>query len=178
MSAQDLRFLGQTQHGIYVDDCDYIDPEILARLYGMVEDANNTGYQIISGDPDDMDDSDWVDWDIQEQISENIQHNFHHEPVAVPKHRGPFTTDASHVAFQGLVTSLLQQNAIPSGYGMLPEEWDDDYPPYEPIYSGRRGGRTLDISLPDHIWRPRAEVWVQALHSMNEVLALEDTNMI
>ncbi|KAF9023504.1 hypothetical protein BDZ89DRAFT_890185, partial [Hymenopellis radicata] len=54
--------------------------------------------------------------------------------------------------------------SIPHGYGMLPHEWEQgEYPSYELLPVGRRVGNELRINLPDEIWRPRAQLWVQAL---------------
>ncbi|KAF8131305.1 hypothetical protein K438DRAFT_839544 [Mycena galopus ATCC 62051] len=52
----------------------------------------------------------------------------------------------------------IQQEIVPSGYGLLEDEWDEDgYPSFEILKSGCRGGKQLQIAPPDGIWRPRAE---------------------
>jgi len=61
----------------------------------------------------------------------------------------------------------VQAGTSPPGFGLLPDEWEDGgYPAVEPIPYGRRGG-TKEISLPDHIWHPRAMLWGQALFVLN-----------
>lgn len=59
---------------------------------------------------------------------------------------------------------------LPQGYGLHSEEWEDGiYPSFEYIPAGRQGNKEMRISLPDHIWRPRAELWGRALHLLNQI---------
>jgi hypothetical protein len=66
--------------------------------------------------------------------------------------------------FAQLLNHYQSQAYIPAGYGMLQDEWEGGiYPTTQAISSGRRGSKQLMIGLPDNIWRPRSELWVQAL---------------
>jgi hypothetical protein len=65
---------------------------------------------------------------------------------------------------------LGQAGNLPPGFGLLPDEWDEDeYPAVEHIPYGPRHG-TKEISLPHHIWYPRAILWGQALFVLNALL--------
>jgi hypothetical protein len=99
---------------------------------------------------------------------EQCESNIHHEPIAVPKHSSPFENRPElHQTFLANLHLLGQAGKLPTGFGLLPEEWDEDgYPGAEPIpYGGRH--RTKTISLPHHIWHPRAILWGQALFVLN-----------
>lgn len=86
------------------------------------------------------------------------------EPVKVPSSGCPFAAE-EHEVFERLLQSLQDQAIVPAGYGILPSEWmEDGYPQVEVIKSGKRGHKELQVVLPDEVWRPRAEYWVQALH--------------
>jgi hypothetical protein len=96
--------------------------------------------------------------------------NIHHEPVAVPKHSSPFENRPElHQTFVDNIALLGQAGTLPPGFGLLPDEWEDDgYPAAEHIPYGPRQ-RTKEISLPHHIWYPRAILWGQALFVLNAI---------
>ncbi|KAJ7580049.1 hypothetical protein C8J56DRAFT_1058357 [Mycena floridula] len=65
---------------------------------------------------------------------------------------------------------------IPDGYGLTPEERDEDgYPVHEILRSGQQGTKELRISLPFAVWKPWADMWGQALYIMNSLLFGEDS---
>ena len=114
-----------------------------------------------------------------DEIANNIESNFNQTSVNVPDHTVPFQDHTTTEIFNGALTMLQEQAIIPHGYGMRAEEWEEDgYPLYETIRMGRHATRELDIFLPDHIWRPRAELWVQGLYTMNRVLGMEENGML
>jgi hypothetical protein len=198
-----MRFLGQTMHGIYVDDCQGLHPDIIERYYGVEgtrikQQVGQSGAGLLEdeGDLDDsdsevgyvegeddiyteaevMDEDDWED--IQGQLAEDIEHNFHHSPVDVPKHSAPFRTQVAVDVFNGSLEELQAKQIIPAGFGITAVEWGNEgYPSYEVIRTGRRGRKELRIDLPDFVWRPRAELWVQALHILLSVKEMEDTGL-
>ncbi|KAF9459168.1 hypothetical protein BDZ94DRAFT_1172232, partial [Collybia nuda] len=94
-----------------------------------------------------------------------------HEPVPVPKHDNPFQDEEEIKTFEeGLVVSM-ENNTVPSGYGLHVEEWDEEgYPSVEVIRSGRRAQKDMRIALPHAIWLPRAEQWGRALYIMNMII--------
>lgn len=184
---------------MYQDDCEGVDPAVIAEYYG-VEGAPITrlSHQTGAGNPgdeedesDSQDDGDeedsdsdqdsegWedVEMDLQaiaQQVGDNFQSNFHHRAVPVPKHSNPFDDllEDDFTNFQAAFRQASQQDLIPAGYNLLPEEWDPivGYPSIEVIKSGRRGTKELRIPLPDFIWRPRAEIWARALYVMEQIV--------
>ncbi|KAL0060477.1 hypothetical protein AAF712_012760, partial [Marasmius tenuissimus] len=92
------------------------------------------------------------------------------ERVHVPRYPPPFDTTQLEL-FARALTVADEQRLIPGGYGVRSEEWEDgEYPSYEVLRSGKKGTQELRVDLPDHIWRPRAEKWVQALDILNYML--------
>jgi hypothetical protein len=187
---QDMRFLGQTLHGIYVDDCEGVHPDVINRYYGVdgapwqsvyrsgagmlrdEGDFDEDSYSDVDGDPMNEDADDWED--VQDQLAEDIEANFNHLPIDVPKHSAPFHTQLAADIFTGALNELQVNQIIPIGFGMTPAEWGNEgYPSYEIIRTGRRARKELRINLPDFIWRPRAELWVQALHILLRVIDMD-----
>ena len=116
-------------------------------------------------------DADWIDIDGTEEAVAEANLNMHAIPVPVPENNNPFTSNNSNANTMQTFVIMLElyksTNYIPSGFGMLPDEWENGlYPTIQAIPSGRRGSRQLEIGLPDPIWRPRSEKWVQALDIM------------
>ncbi|KAJ7645241.1 hypothetical protein DFH06DRAFT_998707, partial [Mycena polygramma] len=178
-SPNDMFFMGQTSHGVYVDDCEGVHPEVISQYYGVhgpVRDraAGQTGAGQLEDEAipqveedQELDEDDWVD--LEEQIADAHEANFHHEPVAVPKHANPFSGEAAQV-FEDAFKRVKAAGIVPGGYGLCEEEWEDGaYPSFEILKSGRRGKKELRIALPDSIWRPRAILWGQALDVLNQV---------
>ena len=99
---------------------------------------------------------------------------FNAEAVKVPRVVDPFSdSPLCREIFERSFGQVCQQKIIPSGYNILIDEWDDSdsYPSYWFIKSGRRGTRQLKVDLPDEIWHPRGEKWVQALDVYNHIFA-------
>ncbi|KAJ3887249.1 hypothetical protein GG344DRAFT_56024 [Lentinula edodes] len=192
-SPEDMRLLGRIEHGEYHDDCEGLDPAIIDKYYGI----DNEGSEI----EDDLQDSaesdsgsdsgadlegivqQWLfpqitlriySMSTTERITEDIRSQFHHAPVRVPKHENPFASEIQLNTFNECLVSCLEENIIPSGFGVLGEEWGDEgYPSFEILKSGRRGTRELRIPLPVDEWLPRAELWVQALVLMDSLLEID-----
>ncbi|KAJ7094250.1 hypothetical protein C8R43DRAFT_1092450 [Mycena crocata] len=190
LSPEDMCFLGQVENGVYVNDYDDVDPTVLAQHYGahgqpthrlpgqtgagQLEDEDVEMPSIDEAEESDSDsDDDSLTAQIRNaaaQIHAAHAEEFHHEPVPVPKHAEPFTDDAHMQLFYDALTEAEEQNIIPPGYGLLPDEWADRvYPSFEILKSGRRGSKQLRIALPDDIWRPRAEMWGRALAILDHI---------
>ena len=106
-----------------------------------------------------------------EHITTDIQSQLHHKPVPVPKHRNPFASETQYQVFNECLAQCLEENIVPLGFNVRPEEWDDrGYPSFEIIKSGRQGTKELRIPLPIDDWLPKAELWVRALVLMNNLL--------
>lgn len=103
------------------------------------------------------------------------EHHFHHEPVAVPKHKSPFDGDALEL-FNATLGEADHLQIIPPGYGLLQDEWETEtYPAFEILKSGRKGSKELRVALPDSIWRPRAELWGRALAIFDQLMFTLDS---
>lgn len=109
-----------------------------------------------------------------ERIRDDIQSQFHHAPVRVPKHQKPFSTSEEEDTFTECLLQCLNDGIVPHGFGVYPDEWDSDgYPSVEILKSGRRGTKELRIALPIDEWLPKAELWVTALTAMNVIIDVE-----
>ncbi|KAF8126441.1 hypothetical protein K438DRAFT_1573119, partial [Mycena galopus ATCC 62051] len=88
-----------------------------------------------------------------------------HNAIEVPDHRNPFlgNSDAeSH--FFSVLAEVIRQEIIPVGYGLLPQEHDEDgYPDVEFLLAGKRMKTRIPVSLAHLIWAQRARLWVQGL---------------
>ncbi|KAJ7447553.1 hypothetical protein B0H11DRAFT_1709449, partial [Mycena galericulata] len=177
-SPNDMFLLGRLENGVYLDDCAGINPDIIKELYGVhgavrQHVAGETGAGQLDDEEVPIPDSE-EDWeDLIEDVQASNEHHFHHEPVPVPKHANPFSDNALQL-FDSALSEANDLHVIPSGYGMLPEEWENgSYPAFEILKSGRKGSRELRVGLPDSVWRPRAQLWVRALAVLDEL-----TNML
>ncbi|THU95844.1 hypothetical protein K435DRAFT_611227, partial [Dendrothele bispora CBS 962.96] len=92
------------------------------------------------------------------------------DPVIPPRHACPLTESELNV-FRETLQGALDENRLPPGYGILPDEWhDEQYPTVEVICTGRKGGKELSVWLPDFIWRPWAKLWVLGLFILDCIL--------
>lgn len=173
------------KHGVYADDCAGLTAEDISRYYGVhgVERLRKSGHTG-AGELDDEDipdidmdvdhiigdddgDESWQD--VEEQLGLDFSDNFLPDMVTPPTNTSPFTDDQL-TAFQEAFSEMITHQLVPEGYGMCPNEWEDgEYPSYWIIRSGRRGKQDLNIALPDDIWRPRSELWVQGLYIMQQL---------
>ncbi|KAJ7732948.1 hypothetical protein DFH07DRAFT_755085, partial [Mycena maculata] len=178
-SPEDMCFVGQVQDGVYVDDYENVHPTVLKQFYGVhgpetQREPGQTGAGQL--DDEDISEPEQDDDDLNGQIEDAHAGNFHHEPVAVPKHANPFSDDETMQLFYDTLTAADAGNIIPPGYGLLPDEWENGvYPTHEILKSGGRGRRELRVKLPDAIWRPRAEMWGRGLAILNQLSYLDET---
>ena len=111
--------------------------------------------------------------DLEAHIAVFVDHQVHGKEIVTPRHENPFDSDADMETFNRALQSVQSEGIVPDGYGILPEEWEEDgYPTYEILKVGRRGKKELRVALPHEVWRPRAELWIQALVVMTGILEL------
>ncbi|KAJ7710720.1 hypothetical protein B0H17DRAFT_856711, partial [Mycena rosella] len=116
----------------------------------------------------DVDVEDWED--MIEKVGAAHDDHFHHEPVAVPMHKNPFSNNNLQL-FNATLAEVTRLQVVPGGYGIRQEEWEDGiYPASEIIKSGRKGSKELRVTLPDSIWRSRAQQWVRALAVLDHLM--------
>ena len=176
--------MGQLEFGIY-DDYENVPAAELEQHYGIHGNpVHRLPGQTGAGHPADKDDvagfsvehdDDWLDMDDAEAAVDEVNRNTYTEPVSVPEHNSPFVSDAGMQAFSIRLSQYEEMGFIPAGYGMSRTEWEDGtYPTIQGIPVGHRGSKQLEIGLPDIIWRPRSELWVQGLDIMNKIQNLRD----
>jgi len=119
-----------------------------------------------------MDDEEWEDVPpettdfamVASLIADEQAAQFLNEGAQAPEDQNPFNHIDAEAVFKQALEEVEAIEYIPSGLGMLQEEWDKDgYPEIEVISGRKRGKQDLTIVLPDFIWRPRAIRWCQAL---------------
>ncbi|KAH7879620.1 uncharacterized protein C8R40DRAFT_1244409 [Lentinula edodes] len=154
-TPNDMRLLGQLEHGIYPDINGGVHPEVLQ--YYRVEE---------------MEDKEEAERVVIANIREEQHSQYYHEPVAVPKHSSPFQENGKEVKmFARLLQELESSDFIPSNYRLTPGEWETGiYPIFETIPFGKRGNRRLEVPLPPHIWLKRAIQWVRCLVIMDSIM--------
>ncbi|KAI0697421.1 hypothetical protein C8T65DRAFT_755398, partial [Cerioporus squamosus] len=184
MSPQDLRFVGQTEHGLYVDqdECDGIDLADLHAYYGTTPDApmrRRTARTGAGHPPEEDSDSEDAETEGDEpgqdstaadDIAASQETNIRHPGVPVPDSACPFD-NAEHkdVFFAGL-NAFREQGYVPAGYGARPEEQEGGFEEIEVIRFGRRSAKELEVALPETTWQPRLELWAQGLHVLNRIV--------
>ncbi|KAL0056669.1 hypothetical protein AAF712_016725 [Marasmius tenuissimus] len=159
MSPNDMRFIGMSTEGVYVDDCNAMDEGGINDQYGVDREhcpppSNQTGAGTLS-------DEEFSD--TESSFSDASSDSGGVRPPTRHKYPAPFDA-AGLELFKTALAAAEEQGFLPEGYGVLPGEWEDgEYPSYELLRSGKKGTREIRVDLPNHIWRPRAEKWVQAL---------------
>lgn len=133
----------------------------------------------------DIDDEEWEDIPpetpdftmVASLIADEQATQFLNEGAKVPGDQNPFNHTDAEAVFKQALDEVEAVGHIPSGLGMLEEEWDEDgYSEIEVISSKRQGKKNITVMLPDFIWRPRAIRWCQALTVLYHTLdAIMDT---
>ncbi len=158
-------------------------PSVLVQYLGTyghaaVHAANQTG----AGHPEDeavveeeADDGEWEDEDalleqLENTVVDHVTSNIRHPPVKVARARSPFHAPADEVQFREVLRAAQEEEYIPDGYGITPQEWETgEYPDREVLRIGARGV-SLTVDLPMDIWYPRALMWVQGLDVLTRML--------
>lgn len=165
-------FLGQTEHGVYIDDqLDEVHPDVLERYQRLPEDQIDGecglfGLQrcstLILFKPA----------DLPLEMARDYAHHLNGEQVVVPAKGNPFQVQEHLQAFTEILARLEEEDFEPHGMGIRPEEWTDgEYPTSETITYGRsREPKT--VQLPLEIWLPRARQWCRALFALNRFLGM------
>lgn len=174
-----MRFLGQTESGVYFhDEFDGVRPSTLEKYYGTTRRrVHRAPHQTGAGNPPEEEDSENEGEDDYEGLGDRVaadqQHHIRHEPSDVPMTECPFNEEMETIFYAGL-TEAERIGLLPADYGVQQEEWEDgEYPTFEHIKTGQKR-KEIRVSLPDVIWRRRAERWVRGLDCMLQLLYLAD----
>lgn len=188
-----MRLLAQTQHGLFTNDTEISHREAMNQIYGngeidIYKEQSEESNEEESDEEEEHDeeedsnaskfaeDSDGLTEEPEASGSRNDQLDDVHDAIVVPDVTNPFSDDDLMQAFTTALDIVREQGMLPEGYGLLPEEWDDnEYPAFWVIKSGRRG-KDLTISLPDARWRARSELWGQALDIINRLTYMLDVD--
>jgi hypothetical protein len=191
-----MRFLGQIENGLHDDPHADIDPELLQKYLGatpghhrsiegttgagaLPEDSLGAapGLAEESYDDDDLDETELsaeqseVLSFLRQQLQAEQSKHVRHPPVPVPSRQSPFLSEETKASFQEAFDIAEGDGYVPSGYGILQDEWENGvYPEVEYIGRGRIHDPSLYISLPHAVWYPRAVKWAVGLHIMNSIL--------
>ncbi|KIO03161.1 hypothetical protein M404DRAFT_146356, partial [Pisolithus tinctorius Marx 270] len=100
-----------------------------------------------------------------------------HDAVEVPGNGLPFACAEDEAEFWSVLERVVLEDITPTGYGLLPEELAGDESTIECIPLGRRGTRSVTVSLEDPIWARRAKIWCQALATLTLFEIGHDLNL-
>lgn len=178
--------MGQSTEGIYAEDpYANVHPSVLVQYYGVHgAPAIHLGNQTGAGHPEDEDaveedeDMEWEDEDVlleelENTVADHVESNIRHPPVKVARALSPFQAAADEVQFRELLQAAQEEEYLPVGYGIAPEEWAGDvYPERETLRIGTRG-ISLTVDLPPEVWYPRALMWAQGLDLLTRMLDVE-----
>jgi hypothetical protein len=191
-----MRFLGNLAHGIQDDPYANIAPEVLQNSLGIdeeqvshvagttgagasIEDAYlNASTTGIPGDADDLAESGLSTEEldalelVRHQLSSEESRHVRHPPVKVPTKCPPFQdVETEDLFWEAVSLAMTDEQSFPVGYGVLPDEWEQDtYPEFHYIGTTRKQSDVFNIALPSQLWYPRAVEWVTALHIMESFL--------
>lgn len=184
-SPQDLRLISRAKLGEYHDDCKGIHPLTIERYYGVHghERIRRNG-QTGAGHPPDEDpesDDEEIIADrrdgILQSLEADLQDQVRHDAVEVPGNGLPFACAEDEAEFWSVLERVVLEDITPTGYGLLPEELAGDESTIECIPLGRRGTRSVTVSLEDPIWARRAKIWCQALATLTLFEIGHDLNL-
>ncbi|KAG1879192.1 hypothetical protein F4604DRAFT_1579559, partial [Suillus subluteus] len=166
-SPQDLRLISQATLGVYRDNCNRVHPDTIERYYGIhSREQTHCHGQTGAGHPDD-EDSNSEDQLIL-QVAEDQEQNVRHAAIEVPGKKSPFVTRHDENLFFSTVEQIVIEGIVPEGYGLLPgEQDDDDAAMTEVLQFGRRGTKSVIVSLSDAVWEACATLWCQGLSALS-----------
>ncbi|KIK74208.1 hypothetical protein PAXRUDRAFT_176410, partial [Paxillus rubicundulus Ve08.2h10] len=109
-------------------------------------------------------------YDLEAQITADMQANLHDEPVPVPDYSNPFSVP-KEVIFREAVGEAQQVGLLPDSPIFPATPWDlYVYDTHEDINVGFQKTKTLSIHLPPDVWMAWALTWAQGLTVMEHML--------
>ncbi|KZV99133.1 hypothetical protein EXIGLDRAFT_804699 [Exidia glandulosa HHB12029] len=158
----DKCFAGQTEHGVYVDDCEGVHPDAIQEYYGADEDEAER-----EAADDNVEHADIAFGVVAGRVRKAQAGNVHNSDSAkVPATASPIENDTELAEFMRCFQEVRDTAFIPHGFGLHEDEFDGDYPAQESIPYGKRGTRELMVDLPQEVWYPRAVLWAQAVYTL------------
>ncbi|KAG9123875.1 hypothetical protein FRC07_013671 [Ceratobasidium sp. 392] len=142
-TPEDMRFLGQLEHGIQDDIYEDVPPEILQEYLGVDADNSQTAegsgaglaaedhIQTLGEADDDHGGDDLDEMELEPAEREVLSGLQEQLQVEQATHRCPFEREEEILAFEELLAEALESEVIPHGYGVRPEEWENGVYPEE-----------------------------------------------
>lgn len=103
--------MGQTQFGVYENDCSGVDVDTINKHYGIYG-------KLITHKNDQFD----ARHPANEEASGNEDIGFTAHTVSVPSYWSPFANPEEKVTFSATLYSMISQDVIPNGFGLTPAE--------------------------------------------------------
>jgi hypothetical protein len=168
MSPKDLRFLRQTQLGVYEDDCEGIHPDTIQEYYGTTEDhVQRQPSQTGAGHPPEElgngEETDLINNVVQDQDSD-----IRHDSIPTANHEEPLMPPERLALFFYCLDTLQNdhQGSLLRSLAGEPFVWD----PVEVMRVGHRLQKELVITLADTAWERRALLWLAAIRVLDSLL--------
>ena len=166
---QDLRFLRQTQLGVYdEDDCKGIHPDAIQEYYGTTwERVHRQTGQTGAGHPHEECDNDYAETDLIDNVVQDQDSDIRHDSIPTPDHEVPSMSPEHLTLFSDSLAALQnddQGDLLRSVAGLV-FVWD----PVEVMRVGRRRQKELVISLEDAAWEKRTLLWLAALRVLDRL---------
>lgn len=148
------------------DPYEHVHPDTLERYYGSNEgdDRDQRHNQLSPGLSDSASedgsttttpqDPNFLLEELENQIEGDQDHHIRHKPIAVARHRNPFTVEEEERHFTDILAEVSRRGIIPPHYGVQPNEWDSD-------------------TYPLDIWYPRAVLWAQGLEVLRQLVEVD-----
>jgi len=167
--VQDLRFLRQTQLGIYdEDDCEGIHPDAIQEYYGTTrEHVHRQIGQTGAGHPREESDVDYTETDLVDKVVQDQDSDIRHDSIPTADHEAPPMSPTHLTLFSNSLATLQNndQDDLLRSVAGLAFVWD----PVEVMKVGHRRQKELVISLEDAAWEKRTLLWLAALRILDRL---------
>ncbi|KAF8500690.1 hypothetical protein JB92DRAFT_3124289 [Gautieria morchelliformis] len=171
-SPLDLRFLGETMHGLsrreYFED---VHPDTLARYLSAGHPSDESSSEESDAFSSAESNNEQTDFDdnlgeLKADIARDLQENVNHHPVKVPQADNPFKFKQFYRLFKQTLEELQEHDFIPSHLGLTCDEWPEGiYPTHVKLTFGWKS--KVAVHLPHEIWFAQAKLWGQELYVLN-----------
>ena len=167
---QDLRFLRQTQLGIYSeDDCEGVHPDTIQEYYGTTQDcAEHQIGQTGAGHPPEELDDNCIEIGLINDVVQGQDSNIRHDSIPTANHEAPPMSPESLALFLDCLATLWDhdQGDLLHLAASRPIMWDL----MEVMRVGCLRQKELVISLVDAAWERRALLWLAATRILDSII--------
>jgi len=169
MLVQDLRFLRQTELGVYTeDDCEGIHPDVIQEYYGTTRGhtCQQTG-QTGAGHPPEEYDDNYAEPDLVDKLIQDQDSDIRHDSIPTARHEAPSLSSEHLMLFFDCLAILQSDNQDDLLRSVVGQTfvWD----PVEVMRVGQRQQKELVISLEGMIWERRVLLWLASLRVLDSL---------